>query len=117
MTQTIDPIKLKAAAEHLEWVLQQYPGNDEVQRMLHGLLPLIEDARAGKIFHVMESQDVPFNWAVNSEGLYDDYRTPSVRSAYVVFQIELRGGLTEQDKRIHAQIAAMKERIRSEMPE
>jgi hypothetical protein len=25
MTQAIDPIKVKAAAEHLEWILNQYP--------------------------------------------------------------------------------------------
>ena len=31
MTQTIDPIKLKAAAEHLEWVLKQYPYSGDVQ--------------------------------------------------------------------------------------
>jgi hypothetical protein len=31
MTQQIDPVKLKAAAEHLEWVCQQYPDNDDVQ--------------------------------------------------------------------------------------
>lgn len=44
MIQTIDPIKLKAAAEHLEWVLQQYPDSDEVQGVLHALQPLIQAA-------------------------------------------------------------------------
>lgn len=108
MTQTIDPVKLKAAAEHLEWVLQQYPDNDDAQRMLRGLMPLIEAAKLGEIVHVMEMQGVPFNWAVNSEGLYDDFRSPSVRRAYVDFQIELEGGLSEQDKSINARIAAIK---------
>jgi hypothetical protein len=30
MTQAIDPVKLKAAAEHLEWVLRQYPNKPAV---------------------------------------------------------------------------------------
>lgn len=108
MPQTIDPIKLKAAAEHLEWVLRQYPDDADVQGMLHGLMPLIEAAKLGAIERVLDIQDVPYNWAVNSEGLYDDFRNPSVRGAYVRFQIELQGGLTEQDERINARIAAMK---------
>ena len=41
MTQIIDPIKLKAAAEHLEWVLQQYPDSEDVQSLLQALQPLM----------------------------------------------------------------------------
>lgn len=108
MTQKIDPIKLKTAAEHLEWVLRQYPDDAEAQRMLHGLMPLIDAAKLGEIERTLDMQDVPYNWAVNSEGLYDDFRSPSVRGAYVDFQIELGGGLTERDERINARIAAMK---------
>lgn len=31
MAQAIDPIRLKSAAEHLEWVLKQHPDAENVQ--------------------------------------------------------------------------------------
>ena len=34
MTKTIDPAKLKAAAEHLERVLERYPDSTEVRGLL-----------------------------------------------------------------------------------
>ena len=37
MTQTIEPVKLKVAAEHLEWVLKQYPDSEDVQRQAESL--------------------------------------------------------------------------------
>jgi hypothetical protein len=43
MVQAIDPIKVKAAAEHLEWVLNQYPYEPVVQGMSRGLLPQDHD--------------------------------------------------------------------------
>jgi hypothetical protein len=43
MTQAIDPIKVKAAAEHLEWILNQYPNEPAVQGMLRDLLPQDHD--------------------------------------------------------------------------
>lgn len=112
MTQTIDPIKPKAAAEHLEWVLQQYPKSEHVQALLRAFTPLIEDAKAGRVDQTIDSGDVPgaHNFA---EGVYP-YEDPSVEEAYTSFRTELKGELTEQDTRIHARIAAMQERIRSE---
>ena len=101
MTQQIDPVKLKAAAEHLEWTCQQYPNDEKVQGLYRGLLPMIEDAKAGRVTEAVE-EFTPFSWAVSSEGLYDDYKNPSIGSAYVDFATEMEGGLTEQDKRIIA---------------
>jgi hypothetical protein len=107
VAQKIDPIKLKAAAERLEWVCQQYPGEAAVQSLYQGLRSLIEDAKAGRVLvPVADRQDIPSRWAVSAEGLYRDYENPSIESAYVAFAIEMEGGLTEQDKRILAKFAA-----------
>lgn len=107
MTQTIDPIKLKAAAEHLEWVLRQYPDSDDVQSLLHALTSLIEDAKAGRVSEPMERMDIPgaYNFG---DGRYIPYQHPSVDSAYVSFSIEMRGGLTEQEIRLNARMDAMR---------
>ena len=53
MTQKIDPAKLKAAAERLEWVCQQYPNEESVQHVLKVMQPMIDDAKA-VIEHVAE---------------------------------------------------------------
>lgn len=47
MTQAINPAKLTIAVEHMEWVLQRYSDSEEVQGLLAGLTPLIEDAKEG----------------------------------------------------------------------
>ena len=106
MTQTIDPIALKAAAEHLEWVLQQYPTEEPVQALYRALQPLIESAKAGRVSAPVERQAIPARWAVSAEGLYRDYKTPNVEAAYIAFGIQLEGGLTEQEERILARFAA-----------
>lgn len=111
MTQTIDPAKLKAAAEHLEWVLQQYPDNDDVQSLLHSLTSLIEDAKAGRVLTPIERKAVPSAWNFG-DGRYIPYANPSVDNAYADFSIELRGGLTEQDKQRIARMEAMCEAMR-----
>lgn len=95
MAQTINPEKLKAAAEHLEWVLRQYPDSEDVQALLAGLTPLIEDAREGRITVPVEK--IPFEYSF-SDGLYIPYKHPNVGAAYAAFAIEMGGGLTEQDK-------------------
>lgn len=105
MTQTINPIKLKAAAEHLEWVLRQYPDNDDVQDLLEGLLPLIEDAKAGRVLEPVDGMGIPgaYNFG---DGLYVPYKNPNVGGAYADFVTEMEGGLTEQDKRRRAEMEA-----------
>ena len=109
MTQSIDPIRLKAAAEHLEWVLRQYPDSKDVQSLLHALTPLIEAAKEGAIEQPIDSEDIPGAYSF-SAGLYMPYESPNVDEGYARFSIELRGGLSEQAKR---QIAKMDEFRRS----
>jgi len=104
MTQTIDPIKLKAAAEHLEWMLKQHPDSDDVQSLLHSLIPLIEDAKAGKIREPRDRIPGAYN---NADGRYIPYKNPDVGDAYARFVIEMGGGLTEQDRHRLARIEAM----------
>ncbi len=105
MTQTIDPIRLKAAAEHLEWVLRQYPDSGDVQGLLHSLMPLIADAKAKRVLKPVERKDIPgaYNFG---DGVYEPYKNPDVGTAYVRFSIEMRGGLTEEEKELHAEIEA-----------
>lgn len=100
MTQRIDPIKLKATAEHLEWVLGQYPGADDVEDLLTALLPLIEASKSEKIVHPIETVPCKRNLA---EGTYRRYRNPNVEEAYVKFLVELEGGLTDEDMEIIAE--------------
>lgn len=109
MTQKIDPVKLKAAAEHLEWVCQQYPNEGRVQGLLQGLKPLIDDAKAGRVLTpIPDNQKLPSQWAVSSEGLFRDFMEPDVEGAYVDFGTEMRGGLSEEDKEINAIIEKIK---------
>lgn len=106
MTQTIDQARLKAAAEHLEWVLRQYPDEPVVQGLLESLLPLIEDAKAGRIWEPVERGDIPGSYNF-SDGAYIPYKSPSVDDAYTKFRAEMRGGLTEQERRIIGRLEAM----------
>ena len=105
MPQPVDPIKLKASAEHLEWVLNQYPESDDVQALYRALLPLIEKAKAGDVVEPAESIPGGYNFA---DGRYLQYQEPSVDAAYASFSVEMRGGLTEQDKRRIARMDAMR---------
>lgn len=103
MTQKIDPAKLKAAAERLEWVCQQYPNEKRVQGLLESMRPLIEDAKAGRVHApIADRHDIPARWAVSGEGLYRDYKDPDVENAYVAFAIEMEGGLSQDDLDINA---------------
>lgn len=106
MTQTIDPARLKAAAEHLEWVLKQYPDSEVVQSLLHALTPLIEEAKAQKISTPMDGMDVPGAYQ-HGEGAYLPYKDPDVGDAYARFVVELEGGLTESDKQRLERIESM----------
>ena len=109
MTQKIKRAKLKAAAERLEWVCQQYPNEDRVQGLLESMRTLIEDAKAGKVSEPFDDEHrFPGQWAVFAEGLYRDYLDPNVESAYGDFTEELRGGLTEDDKEIEAIIEQLR---------
>ena len=103
MTQKIDPARLKAAAEHLEWVCQQYPDEERVQSLLQDLRPMIEDAKAGRVLEPMTDwYGIPYRWAMSGERHFDAYREPNVESAYGEFADEMAGGLTEDDREINA---------------
>ena len=103
MTQKIDPAQLKAAAERLEWVCQQYPNEESVQGLLKSMRSLIDDAKAGRISApITHRHDIPARWAVSGEGLYRDYKDPDVEDAYVAFAIEIEGGLSQDDQDINA---------------
>jgi len=107
MTQSIDPVKLKAAAEHLEWVLKQYPDSEDVQSLLRALTPLIGDAKKGGVSEPMDSMKIPGAWNFG-DGRYIPYKDPSVGAAYADFIDEMRGGLTEEDKQRLARMDAMR---------
>jgi hypothetical protein len=112
MTQKIDPARLKAAAEHLERVCQQYPDEERVQGLLESMRALIVDAKAGKITQPFDDEHrFPAQWAVFAEGLYRDFLDPNVESAYGDFTEELRGGLTEQELRIQTDMEAQRAAI------
>ncbi|WP_431110199.1 hypothetical protein [Variovorax paradoxus] len=107
MTQAIDPINLKAAAEHLEWVCQQYPNVQDVQALYRGLLPLIEDAKAGRVLMPVDRQEVP-GWYLMTEGIYRPYENPDIEDAYYKFRTEMGSGLTDQDEKFLAKLSAQK---------
>lgn len=107
MTQTIDPVKLKAAAEHLEWVLQQYPDEPIVRGLLESLSPLIEDAKAGRVRAPLDGMRVPGAYN-HGDGRYVPYKNPDVGGAYAAFVTEMEGGLTETGKELRAHIEAMR---------
>lgn len=108
MTRTIDPIKLKAAAEHLEWVLRQYPEDEHVQALLEGLLPLIEEAKAQRISESLDRIPFAYNFA---DGAYVPYKNPNVGDAYARFVTEMGGGESEIDDEILAYIKNKKAEI------
>lgn len=110
MTQTIDTVKLKAAAEHLEWVLRQYPDSAEMQALLHALGPLIDDAKAGLLTVPIDTRAVPGTYDF-ADGAFIPFRDPGVGEAYANFRVELGGGLTEQDKRRHAEMEAFRQSL------
>lgn len=110
MTQAIDPIKLKAAAEHLEWVLHQYPDSEDVQVLLRALAPTIESAKAGLVGAPIDRIEIPcaHNYA---DGRYVPYKHPNVGDAYAKFVTEIEGGESEVDDEILAYIKAKKAEI------
>lgn len=116
MTQQIDPARLRSAAEHLEWVLNQYPDNADVKGLQDALTALIEDAKAGRVLNVVDGMRIPgaYNFA---DGRYIPYRNPNVGDAYTCFVNEMEGGLTDEDKERIARLDAMrKARMENSQP-
>lgn len=108
--RTIDKARLKAAAEHLEWVLLQYPDSAILQGLLRSLGPLIDAAKAGTMESVVGMNDVPgaYNFG---DRLYSQFTQPNVENAYTQFRVEIRGGHTEQEKRQIAEMEAYRQSL------
>lgn len=112
MTNKIDPIKLKAAAEHLEWVCQQYPNEEKVRHLFEALQVTIRRAKSGEIQEpIADRADMPYRWAMTVEGLFRDYTDPDIEGAYLNFGIELSGGLSDQEKRLLEEMEAQRAAI------
>ena len=103
--QVINPARLKAAAEHLEWVLQQYPNEAVVQELYQSLLSMIEAAKAKKVFEPVDRRDIPGGYFFG-DGVYRPFENPNVEDAYIDFKTEMRGGYTEQEKHQLARMEA-----------
>lgn len=106
-TKLIDAKKLKAAAEHLEWTLNQYPENIDVQGLLHALLPLIKSSVSGEISEPIDMSDIPCAYYF-ADGVYIPYKSPSVGEAYNQFATQISGGLSEQDQQQIARLDALR---------
>ena len=97
MMQSVDEVRLRAAAEHLERALRQYPDHAQVQGLLDALAPLIADAKAGLIREPFDLRDIPGGWHL-AEGTFRDLRDPNVESAYGDFSTELQGDWSDREK-------------------
>lgn len=114
MKKSIDIVKLKECAEHLEWSLIQYPHIAEVQGLLRSMRPLIDQAKNEKVTEPLERQNIPSRYDL-AEGAFIPYKDPNIDKAYVSFLTELTGGLTEQDKLRIARMEAMREANKKEV--
>ena len=91
MSRAIDQMKLKAAAEHLEWVLAQYPDSDAIRSLSDMLGPMIDDARSGRVREPIAWRTLPGRRAF-AEGVYRAFADPDVEAACARFSIEMTGG-------------------------
>lgn len=105
MAQAIDQARLRAAAEHLDWVLSCYPEHERANNLRARFAPLIEQAKAGLIAELQDPDDFPAGRAL-AEGFYADLKDPNVEDALVAFSIELRGGLSDREKRLVGELEA-----------
>jgi hypothetical protein len=106
MTQKIDPAKLKAAAEHLERVLERCPDSAGVKGLLRTLSPLIEQAKEGRVKRPFDEAVIPCGRSF-AEGMYTQYGNPSVDDAYYAYAAELRGGRSPQEEQLIADTQAI----------
>lgn len=99
MTQSIDQVRLRAAAEHLEQVLEYYAEYPEVRGLCESLASLIAAAKAGRILAPLDLRDIPGGWHL-AEGTFRDLRDPNLERAYGDFATELQGGWSDREKAI-----------------
>ena len=104
MTQSIDQVRLRAAAEHLERVFGHYPEHAQVQGVCDALALLISDAKAGRIHEPLDLREIPGGWHL-AEGTFRDLRDPNVEQAYGALATELQGGWSDRERRLLARMA------------
>lgn len=99
MTQAIDQVRLRAAAERLEWALSKHEGDAYARALLQSLMPLLDAAKAERIREPIDQHDVPgaYNFG---DGRFSGLQEPNVDNAYSAFATELAGGLSERERRI-----------------
>jgi len=86
----INPAKLKAAAEHLEWVLGQYPNEPAAQELYQSLQPLIGNAKAGEISQPVDGMNIPGAYNLVA-GIYRMFDDPNIENAYILFVTLMEG--------------------------
>lgn len=95
MSQAIDPAQLKANAEDLEQALLQHADKPAAQQLLIAMLDLICDAKAGRVRTPLDS--VPCGRAF-ADGAFAGLKDPDVDEFYVAFSVQLRGGISPEDR-------------------
>ncbi|MDR6991651.1 hypothetical protein [Luteimonas sp. 3794] len=109
MTKAIDTIKLSAAAEHLERALHLHENDPAARALLVELDDVLLAAEAGQISKPLDG--VPCERAF-AEGVFTHLTNPSIDEAYVAFAIELKGGLSEEDRRDLEKLEQMRAQAR-----
>ncbi|MCD9098118.1 hypothetical protein LU699_12740 [Luteimonas fraxinea] len=109
MTKTIDRIKLGTTAEHLERVLHHHKDDPAARALLMELGDLILAAKARQISKPLDG--VPCERAF-AEGVFTELTDPSVDEAYVAFSIELKGGLSDEDRRDLEKLEQLRAQVR-----
>jgi hypothetical protein len=71
---------------------------------------MIEDAKAGQVIEPVDRINIPGGYFF-ADGVYRPFKNPNVEEAYVDFKIEMSGGLTEQNKRRYAEMAAYRQTL------
>ena len=99
MTLVIDQNRLEAAAERLVHVLVHYSDQPDVRRIYDALDPLILKAKSGLILEPMDRREIPSGRDI-ADGTFRDLKQPDLEEALIDFSTELRGGMSERERRL-----------------
>ena len=99
MTNSIDQLRLRAAAEQLEVALLQHADDAYARALLQSFAPLLEAAKAERLREAIDQHDVPgaYNFG---DGRFSGLQAPNVDDAYAAFATELAGGLSGRERQI-----------------
>lgn len=103
----MNKLELKYKAEKLLTLLSYYSKSDrEAAGLLHGMLPLINEALAGSVVTPLDWTDMPgaYLFSEGNLGQYADLET-----AYAEFKIEITGGETPALRKLREQERRKKE--------